>query len=279
MRSRDEHLAGVRPRHESGPDKRRCRPGFHPLHMDVIRFGLGARALRRKRGWTQAQLATKANISRAAIWRIERGRADRVPVHVLVRVAAALGARIELRLLWQGEGLDRLLDAGHADLVERMLELLDTMDWVVATEVSFNVRGERGSIDILAFHAATGSLLVIEVKSVVPDMQAVLHGLDRKGRLARDIARDRGWEVRSTTRLLVLPDDRTARRRVEQHAVTFRTALPARTVEIRRWLRQPDGPKAGVLFLSGAHHASARHRIRSRRTIGSGDPSVTTNGR
>ena len=42
--------------------------------------------------------------------------------------------------------------------------------WDVATEVSFNVRGERGSIDILAFHQATGSLLVIEIKSVVPDL-------------------------------------------------------------------------------------------------------------
>src|SRR4029077_6153733 len=125
----------------------------------------------------------------------------------LVRVAAALGARIDVRLLWQGEALDRLLDSGHADLVELMLELLTAKDWLVATEVSFNVRGERGSIDILAFHPATGSLLMIEVKSVVPDMQAMLIGIDRKARVARDIARERGWQVTSVTRLLVLPDD------------------------------------------------------------------------
>ena len=43
----------------------------------------------------------------------------------------------------------------------------------MATEVSFSVYGERGSIDILAFHASTGSLLVIEIKSVVPDMQSI----------------------------------------------------------------------------------------------------------
>ncbi len=112
--------------------------------------------------------------------------------------------------------------------------------WQVATEVSFNLRGERGSIDILAFHPATGSLLVIEVKSVVPDMQAMLAGVDRKGRLARDIARERGWQVTSVTRLLVLPDDRTARRRVERHAATFRTALPARTADVRRWIQRPS---------------------------------------
>jgi transcriptional regulator with XRE-family HTH domain len=232
--------------------------------VDVIRFGLGMRALRRKRTWTQDQLAVKAHVSRTAVWRVERGHADRVAVHVLVRVAAALGARIDLRLLWQGEGLDRLLDSSHADLVERTLGLLTASDWLVATEASFNIRGERGSIDILAFHPATGSLLVIEIKSVVPDMQAMLGGIDRKARLAREIARERGWLVTSVTRLLVLPDDRTARRRVERHRATFRTALPARTVEVRRWLRRPEGTMHGVLFLSDAHYPSARHRVSSR---------------
>jgi hypothetical protein len=195
------------------------------------------------------------------IWRIERGRADRAAVHTLVRVAAALDARIDVRLLWQGEGLDRLLDARHADLVDRVLELLTSSDWDVATEVSFNVRGERGSIDILAFHRPTGSLVVIEVKSVVPDMQSMLAGLDRKGRLARDIVVERGWDVTTVTRILVLPDNRTARRRVDRHATTFRTALPARTVEIRRWLRRPDGTKHGVLFVPDAPEAGARHRM------------------
>jgi len=229
--------------------------------MDVIRFGLGIRALRRKRQWTQAHLAAKARTSRAAIWRIERGQADRVALHVLVRISAALGARIDLRLLWQGEGLDRLLDAGHASLVELMVGILTSSDRKVATEVSFNIRTERGSIDILAFHAASGSLLVIEIKSVVPDKQAMLVGIDRKGRLARGIAVGRGWHVTNVTRVLVLPDDRTARRRVETHAATFRVVLPARTVEIRRWIRRPVGTMDGVIFLTGARHTSARHRV------------------
>lgn len=75
----------------------------------------------------------------------------------------------------------------------------------MATEVSFDIRGQRGSIDILAFHPATGTLLVIEVKSVVPDMQAMLHGVDRKARLAPEIARGRGWRVERVARVLVLP--------------------------------------------------------------------------
>jgi hypothetical protein len=149
---------------------------------------------------------------------------------------------------------------------------LASAEWLVATEVSFNLRGERGSIDILAFHPATGWLLVIEIKSVVPDMQAMLAGIDRKGRLARDIARERDWQVTSVTRLLVLPDDRTARRRVERHAAIFKAALPARIVEVRRWIRRPVGVMSGVLFLSDAHHTSARHRVARHRPSVERDP-------
>lgn len=212
---------------------------------------------------TQAQLGSRARVSGSVICRIERGHADRVAVHTLVRVAAALDARIDVRLLWQGEGLDRLLDARHARLVDQVLEILTSSAWEVATEVSFNIYGERGSIDILAFHLATGSLLVIEIKSVVPDMQSMLAALDRKGRLARDVARERGWQVSSVSKLLVLPNDRTARRRVDDHAATFRTALPARTTEVRHWLAGPQGTLGGVMFVSDVLQAGTRQRVRA----------------
>lgn len=230
--------------------------------MDRVRFGLSVRALRRRRGLTQEHLAQRSGVSRAVIWRIERGSADRVAVHTLVAVAATLGARVDLRLLWQGEGLDRLLDARHAHLVEVVLDLLASNGWEVAAEVSFNVRGDRGAIDALAYHPATGAVLVIEVKSVVPDIQAMLHGLDRKGRLAREIAGDRGWDVRSITKVLVLPDDRTARRRLAAHPTTIRASLPARTAALKAWIRSPvtPGPGHGVLFLTDTPQASRGQR-------------------
>jgi transcriptional regulator with XRE-family HTH domain len=229
--------------------------------VDVVRVGLQFRALRRRRGWTQHRLAIEARVSRSVIYRIERGRADRVAIPTLLRVAVALGATLNIRLLWQGEALDRLLDTEHARLVDQTLRLLDAAGWESATEVSFNVDGERGSVDILAFHAATGILLIIEVKSVVPDLQAMLHGIDRKTRVARRIAHERGWQVTAVARVLVLPDDRTARRRVATHRATFDHALPAGTVAVKRWLLQPAGPIAGVLFLPNARHAGGRHRV------------------
>jgi len=231
--------------------------------MDGVRIGLQMRALRRRRRWTQHRLAEAAEVSRSVVGRIEGGQVHRVAATTLIRVAAALGATVSVRIMWHGEALDRLLDAGHADLVERTLALLTSWSWDCAAEVSFSIAGERGSIDILAFHAPTGTLLVIEVKSVVPDMQAMLHGIDRKARLGPRIAGDRGWKVATVARLLVLPDDRTVRRRVRQHATTLELALPARTIAVKRWLRAPSGPMSGILFLSDVRQAVPRHRVAS----------------
>ena len=55
-----------------------------------------------------------------------------------------------------------------------------------------SIWGERGSIDILAYHRLTGIVLVVEVKSVVPDSQATAHS-DRKARLRGRSPRRSGW--------------------------------------------------------------------------------------
>jgi hypothetical protein len=130
----------------------------------------------------------------------------------------------------------------------------------VASEATFSVYGERGSIDVLAFHPGSRCLLVVEVKSVVPDVQATLAGIDRKARLAPQLARDRAWKVESVSRLLVLPADRTARRRVARFAATFDLALPLRTVAVRHWLSAPKDSIGGVLFLPISTRTTARHR-------------------
>jgi transcriptional regulator with XRE-family HTH domain len=215
----------------------------------------------------QEDLARKAGVSRGVIARIEQGHADKVTVETLERVAAALGARVNCRLTWNGEGLDRLLDQDHAAIVERVVKILSTADWHVATEVSFNVYGERGSIDILAFHAPARVVMVVEVKSIVPDVQATLVTLDRKERLAEQIARERGWSAIAVARLLVIRDDRTSRRRIEKHAATFGNAFPDRAGEIRRQLRKPDlqRPLRGLWFLSIESRAVTGQRVRRRR--------------
>ena len=231
--------------------------------MDVVRFGRGTRALRHRRRWRQLDLAAASGVSRQAVARIEVGRGDTVPLRKLDRVAAALGARTDLRLSWNGEALDRLLDADHARMVEAIAARLRRAGWEIAAEVTFWIRGERGSVDRLAWHPLQRIALVVEVKSIVPDLQAMLAALDRKVRLAVEIARERGWVPLATAKLLVIGESRTSRRRVEANRVILAAEFPDRGLSIRRWIEEPTAskPLRGLMFLSPAHRVSTRHRV------------------
>jgi len=123
-------------------------------------------------------------------------------------------------------------------------------------------------VDVMARHAASGALLIVEVKSVVPDLQAMLMSLDRKARLGREIAAGLGWQAGAAGRVLVIAESRTSRRRVATHEALFAAALPARTVAVRRWLQAPDptSPIRGLWFLSSGPRPAARHRIPGQRT-------------
>jgi len=122
--------------------------------------------------------------------------------------------------------------------------------------VSFSIWGERGSIDVLAQHPATGSLLVVEVKSVVPDSQELLHRLDQKARLAPKIAGEHGWQVRMVSRVLVIGATAISRRRIARLATTDDAALPDRGRAVRQWLGQPAAPLRGLLFVACDSHGS-----------------------
>jgi transcriptional regulator with XRE-family HTH domain len=243
--------------------------------VDWVRFGRLLRALRMDRGLTQLQLAGRARISQTLVSRIERGGGGSVRSRTLQGIGEVLGARVTVRLDWNGEALDRLTDAGHADLVEQVVAALAAHAWEVVPEATFLIRGERGSIDVLAWHAASATLLIVEVKSVVPDIQGLLAPLDRKTRLAADIALPRGWRARRVDVLLVIGDTRTSRRRVERYGVTFVSRFPDRIARIRQVIANPatsGAPLRGLWFLSFNSGATARHRVRRARPRSTRDP-------
>ena len=164
-------------------------------------------------------------------------------------VCVALGADLDVRVRWRGEGLDRLLDEGHATVVDRLAALLKADGWHTELEVTFNDYGDRGSIDVFGWEPETRSVLIVEVKSVVADAQGTLAPLDRKVRVAPKPARERGLDPRSVGRLLVVGDTSTNRRRIARFEALFGAALPDRGWAVRRWLAKPVGPISGLLFL------------------------------
>jgi putative transcriptional regulator len=236
--------------------------------MDHARIGLSLRVLRRRRKIRQRDLAAAVGVSQPTISRAERGELRGLTVATLEAIASELGVSLDIVVRWRGEGLDRLLDETHAGLVDQIVGTLSGLGWEVATEVSFNIFGERGSVDVVAWHPPTRMLLVVEAKSVVPDVQATLTGIDRKQRLGRTIVRDRGWRPVAVSRLLVIAEHRTPRRRVDQHAATFASAFPVRGVELRRWLRKPASEAvSGLWFLPVTREASAMRGDRARERV------------
>jgi HTH-type transcriptional regulator / antitoxin HipB len=218
--------------------------------MDRWRFGRAIRALRLRLGLRQVDLAARAGLSRGVIGRIERGEIQRIAWADLVAVCEVLGARLELDLRWRGEGLDRLIDERHALAVAATVRLLRAAGWEAEVEVSFSIYGERGSIDVIGRHSETGLLAVVEVKATIGEANRTVMTLDRKSRLAPQIAAERGWPCRGVARFLVVADTSTARDRIRRHGETFRTAFPMDGRGCLAWLRDPSGPPpSGIVFI------------------------------
>jgi hypothetical protein len=68
------------------------------------------------------------------------------------------------------------------------------------------------------------------------------------------MVRDRPWNIRHVSRLLVVGATATSRRRIARLAGTYEVALPARGTTVRRWLRDPATPIAGLLFVAFGSH-------------------------
>lgn len=235
--------------------------------VDAVRVGRSLRALRIRRRWRQSDLGARAGISAAQCSRLERGDLRGVRLAHVEAVCTALGADLDVRVRWHGEGLDRLLDADHAALVNSIVRRLDRVGWESHVEVSFNEYGERGSIDVLAWNPIRRGLLVIEVKSVVPDVQATIASLDRKMRLGPVIARRRGWAAIVSGSLLVVGESSTSRQRIATHADLFNRAYPDRAHSVRRWLVDPVGRLAGLIFLRNDPPDRATHRFRGKQRV------------
>ncbi len=236
--------------------------------MNDLHIGRIARALRHRLLLRQLDVADRVDVGHDVVSRVERGRLAGIRLGTLRSVFMAFDAEVVVLIKWRGGELDRLLDRRHASLAERLVHRLEQLGWAIAPEVSFSEYGERGSIDILAWHAATRTLLVVELKTELTSIEETVRRHDVKTRLGRTIAHDRfGWEAREVSRLLVLPEERTPRRQVERFANVLGRAYPMRGREARDWLAAPAGTTSGLVFLTGADGLRLRQRVGPTRRI------------
>jgi transcriptional regulator with XRE-family HTH domain len=163
--------------------------------MDSMqRCGASFRAVRIKRGWRQVDVAARAKVDRSVVSAIERGHLERVSIGTLLAVARVLEIQVTWSTRWRAGDLDRLVASRHPRLHEAVARWFATClpAWILAPEVSFSIFGERGIIDILAWHPGRRALLVIELKTDVVDVNQLIGSMDQRRRLAWQVAWDRG---------------------------------------------------------------------------------------
>lgn len=121
--------------------------------------------------------------------------------------------------------------------------------WIALPEVSFVQDGHRGVIDIVAWHAASRVLLVIELKTRIVDINDLMATMDVRRRVAWQIAREHGWDPVAVGVWVVVAPGRSNARALSDHATVLRAKFPADGRSMRRWLSKPTGDIAALSFL------------------------------
>jgi hypothetical protein len=236
--------------------------------MNRRELGRLTRLLRHRARLTQAELAERAAIGRWKVVDLEADRLSTLRLGEIERCLAVLDARLILSVSHRGAEVDRLLDEAHAALVAAIVRLLHRLGWETRVEVSFNEYGERGSIDVVGWHAGRRALVVIEVKSELASIEGTVRPFGVKCRLApKVVAEQFGWRPLVVGRVLVLPEQRSARRAVERHIDVLNRVLPERSRTLRSWLHEPAGSIAGIWFLSDVGDAVVTRNPSSLRRV------------
>ena len=172
-------------------------------NREVVGAAIGS--LRYAIGWTQAELGARVGQTQGWISRVENGRVDDLTFDTAERLLGAMGARLvaTVEAPYLGDR-QRQRDPAHSRISAYVTARLARGGWQVATEVEIGGDRSRGWIDVLAYHAAAGLLLVIELKTEIRDLGEIQRSLGWYEREAWQAARRLGWRPRQVIGCLLL---------------------------------------------------------------------------
>ena len=244
---------------------------------EVILSDIAARAVRDTRGaraWTQAQLATRAGVSRSLVSKVECGRRP-VSMATIAAIADALNMRVELTLRPPFIAAPILArDVVHGRCVVYVERRLVRMGWEVAREALIDGAGGPGWVDVLAFNRRSAALLVIEVKTQIHDIGGIERTLAWYEQAANSAARARGWRHRSVAVALLCLDSREVADTLRGSRPVAEAAFPVGAHAFAAWLADPastsplpgralalvDPRRRGAAWLIGARSGGRRRQ-------------------
>lgn len=217
--------------------------------------GRAIRRMRRAGRITQARLGEAVGISQSEVSRIERGRRAGVALSTIARMCDVLDIRLDIvtRLPFhagrfaetadeeaRGSGTVRQRDLVHARASAHVRRRLERLGWVVRQEVEVMLGSSRGFIDILAYHPASGVLMIGEIKTEIRDLGDLLRTLAWYERAAPLITDSFGWRVTGTMGCLFVLFTAANDARIAANAAALAQAFPIRSRGLARWLAEPE---------------------------------------
>jgi len=218
--------------HARGP-----RPTVRPALLTVAAV---VADLRHTIGWSQAELARRAGLSQAWVSVVEAGKVRDLTLGAATRLVEAMGARLVI-------GVDapflgdrrRQRDAAQVRCVTYVARRLERAGWLVAREVEIGGDRSRGWIDVLAFHAAQGVVVVIEVKTEIHDLGSIERSMGWYEREAWAAARRIGWRPRVVTGCLLLLATGANDERARANRAALEQAFPVRASDLAQLVSAP----------------------------------------
>lgn len=207
--------------------------GRHTADTVLSKLGAEARDARHMAGLSLRGVATASGISRSHLSRIERGRADEIPLRTLIVLFSVLGMRLSARPYPEGAPLR---DVAHARLLSRFRERLPP-GVTFRTEVPLALPGDLRAWD--AEVRARDETCKIEAETALHDLQAT----DR--RVALKMADDQVAVV-----ILLVAATRRNRAVLREFGDLIGGRYPLRTREILAALQAGRVPhQSGVVVL------------------------------
>ena len=207
---------------------------------------------RRRLGWTQAELGARSGVSQSQVSRFEARRIEVVSLSTVARFLDGMGVRASLTLDHPlVAGSDRQRDPAHARCLAYAAGRIARMGWEVRREVEVHHGRSHGWIDVFAFHPATRSAVVAEIKTEILDIGAVQRTLSWYTRMAWDAGRSFGWPIRRVGAALLVLATKANEARLAENAQLTIQAFPVRAARLSNWLTAPvaDLPGAAVALI------------------------------